>query len=680
MRDPARRIGGILAALVSLGGAAAGTKALSTAYAQARHEELAEAAEGVRVRADDTVKAQLANLEGRAVSASSNPVLRAQLGVVDAATLRDGFSTEPWWEPVRRDFPIYGVAAGTVPEVLVGAEGSGLDFTALIDSARKHQQASSVLAAADTVVIAGAAVAQGSSKGAPFVVVLAKPIDARFLDEVVSRTRGAAILSDGRQLLLSSGPRDQQQRLKAVVAKEGLPLWEGGDWVAAASRLAPHLWLWTYALPRSGGQKAPIELIALWVLAGGAAVLAVAVAFRRPSMPRLPAPRPLVKTEVGRTEPEYAAPTDPGGRPIRSDPHPTSPGTNRTRVRGQPSDPGAGSGEPGPVMRPNHFGRYYLVDRLGEGGMAEVYTAVAFGAENFRRAFVVKLLHSSAQRTVGLVEMFIDEAKLASTLIHSNIIPVYDFGKLGDEYYMAQEYVLGRDLRKLVTVTVGADGKPLSPPLAVHIAREALRALEYAHTRTTDDGRPMGIVHRDVSPNNILVSARGEVKLFDFGIAKAEEGRLHQTQAGVVKGNVQYMSPEQARGEKVDARGDVYSLGLVLYFLLSGRSLYRGENAFALLLQAAQGLTPDLLPLLEKLPAQHAAVLRVALEPDREQRFQSAAAFENALAQLPGGSAGELDGTMQRLFGEELRAEQAKFVTIEPPPEEPPSEDGEEVR
>jgi len=271
--------------------------------------------------------------------------------------------------------------------------------------------------------------------------------------------------------------------------------------------------------------------------------------------------------------------------------------------------------------------------------------------------------------------MFIDEAKLASTLVHGNIIPVYDFGKVGDEYFMAQEYVLGRDLRRLVSTRMKKEEKPLDPRLAVYIIREGLRALEYAHTRLTDDGRPMGIVHRDVSPNNILISARGEVKLLDFGIAKSDEGRLHQTQTGVVKGNVQYMAPEQARGEPVDARADVCSMGLVLYFLLTGRSLYRGDNAYNLLVQAAQGLTQELLPALENVPPDLAAVLRVALEPDREQRFQSAAAFDNALSRSASGAATELAREMQRLFGEELKAEQARFASVQPP-EEPTPEEG----
>ena len=240
---------------------------------------------------------------------------------------------------------------------------------------------------------------------------------------------------------------------------------------------------------------------------------------------------------------------------------------------------------------------------------------------------------------------------------------------------MAQEYVLGRDLRRLVSAATKQDSKPLDPRLAVYVVREALRALEYAHTRQTDDGRAMGIVHRDVSPSNILVSARGEVKLFDFGIAKSAEGRLHQTQTGVVKGNVQYMAPEQARGEAVDARADVCSMGLVLYFLLTGRSLYRGENAYSVLVQAAQGLTQEMVSSLDSVPQPLAHVLRVALEPDREQRFQSAAAFDNALSGMPTGNGTELARLIQRLFGEELRVEQARFASVEPP-EEPPTEEG----
>jgi len=691
MSPASKGLAGTAFAVLLLASAGAGTVALEAAHARERHDRLVEAADVSSSRAQDAVHAQLSAVQGRAVSAASIPVLRAQLGVVDAATLRDGFSTEPWWEPVRRDFTIYGIAAGDAPSLLIGADGTGLDFAPLVRAARKQQQASSVIVSADAAVLAGGAVAEAAGRGTPFVVLLAKPLDGVFLDEVASRARGGALLSDGKRVLLSGGPAPEQERLKQAVGNEGARLFEGEDWVGAAAQLSPGLWLWTYARPRGVGAKTPVDLIALWAIAVLGALVSLVVAFRRGAggpEPEADAVQTEPSAEVGsrnvrsdpgrkivRSDPaRKIVRSDPGQKTPRSDPGQKTPRSDPGRKTAR-TDPGAGC-EAGPVTRPKQFGRYYLVDRLGEGGMAEVYTAVAFGAENFRRTFVIKLLHGNAQRTEGLVEMFIDEAKLASNLIHSNIIPVYDFGKMGDEYFMAQEYVLGRDLRRLTTRRVEVEQKPLGPRLAVYIAREALHALEYAHTRQTDDGRPLGIVHRDVSPNNILVSARGEVKLFDFGIAKSAEGRLHQTQTGVVKGNVQFMSPEQARGEAVDARADVCSMGLVLYFLLAGRSLYQGDSAYAFLMQAATGLSSELLTKLEKLPPPFAAVLRVALERDREQRFQSAAAFENALSQMPTGSGAELAVEMQRLFGDELKAEQARFLSIEPPPDEPP--EGEE--
>ena len=708
MSTTARRVAGVAVAILLLGGAAAAARFLASSRTQARHDQLAEAADSVRSRADDAVKSQLSVLEGRASSAATNPVLRAQLGVVDANTLHDGLSTEPWWEPVRKDFPISGLAASDSPDVTIGEIGD-LNFTPLIKAARAHQKASSLILGESSVVLAGASVVERGHGASPFVVILARPLDAAFLEDVSSRTRGGVLLTDGKKILQESGPSEEQKSLEAAVGKESQTLFEGSDWVAAASQITPKVWLWSYSKARglSGDQTGPEAMIA-WGVAGLGALAALFFGFK-------PGPAPLQEQPVYELQEEEEAGdgrtvvhSNPGSKSspriasspkvrsspkvqsspkvasspkVRSSPKVQSnPQTTGRTSAGKGTNAGGGSAAVKPVNRPKQFGRYYLIDRLGEGGMAEVFTAVAFGAENFRRAFVIKLLHGAAQRTESLVEMFIDEAKLASGLVHSNIIPVYDFGKLGDEYYMAQEYVLGRDLRRLTNAVVKAENRALDPRMAVYIAREALRALEYAHTRTTDDGRSLGIVHRDVSPNNILASARGEVKLFDFGIAKADEGRMHQTQTGVVKGNVQYMSPEQARGESTDARADVYSLGLVLYFLLSGRSLYKGESAYELLIQAAQGLTPELLPRLEKLPPEVANVLRVALEPDREQRFQSAAAFENALAQMPSANAVELAKEMQRLFGEELRAEQAKFASIEPPPpeDEEPEEGSEE--
>ena len=170
------------------------------------------------------------------------------------------------------------------------------------------------------------------------------------------------------------------------------------------------------------------------------------------------------------------------------------------------------------------FGRYRLLERLGEGGMAELYTAVLHGAEGFRRVYVVKRLRPQVARNRAAVEQFIDEAKLGSTLVHSNIVPVFDFGKVGDEYFLAQEYIIGRDVGKVLNRHMETFGRPLTERLvAVHRARGAGGAGLRALTGPTRTGVRIGLVHRDISPGNIMITARGEVKLFDFGIVKGEE-------------------------------------------------------------------------------------------------------------------------------------------------------------
>jgi len=303
-----------------------------------------------------------------------------------------------------------------------------------------------------------------------------------------------------------------------------------------------------------------------------------------------------------------------------------------------------------------------LLDRLGEGGMAEVYTAVTHGAEGFRRTFVVKRLRAEMARNNDVVSAFIDEANLAASLVHTNIVPVFDFGKEGDEYYMAQEYILGRDLGRVNRRALEKEQKPLPLNQVFYVAHETLKALDYAHGKLGPDGKPLGLVHRDVSPNNILVSGRGEVKLFDFGIAKAAN-RITQTQFGMVKGNVRFMSPEQARGEAVDSRSDLFAVGLVIHYALSGDALYTADTAYNLLVKAAQGPGAKELASLRSLPQQAHRVLERALQPRAEDRYQTAAEFAQALAPFIAGAHDALGRTMERLFGEEIRAEEARFAT-----------------
>ncbi len=712
-------VGGAVLALVAGG---LGTLALRSARDGRRAGELARQADAARGQAQDVLKARLADLEGRTGAAASLPVLRAQIGVVDATTLRDGFHSEPWWQSVREAFPVYGVSFGDGLDLLEGASRADFDASALLRAAREKRQASAVLARHEVPLLAGAALID--RPGLKAVLLLGKPIDVALLDEISARVHGAVMLTDGHAPMLAVGRADEREHLRASLGSEGSGLHAGEGWVAAAATLAPGVFLWVHGRGGDEASGVPLDLVGLWAISLAIAGVLLALGFKKapafqtdPDLPPLTmmdeeavssesqtqatnvsSPRPARtgtsnpgKARTGatgggntnpgavRTGPNAAAPrsaTNPGAAAARQGAKPTGTtgpgvtgpqGRRRTGTTG-PEGP-ARTGSSAPVSGgPQRFGRYWLLDRLGEGGMAEVYLALAFGAENFRRTFVLKRLRGDAVKTSALVNMFIDEAKIASTLIHGNIIPVFDFGKEGDEYFIAQEYILGRDLRRVTTRAMEKDGAPLPERLIVFIMREVLRALDYAHSATGEGGRPINLVHRDVSPNNVLVSSRGEVKLFDFGIAKADEGRLTQTQTGVVKGNIRFMSPEQARGETVDLRADLASLGLVLYFALKGETLYEGDTGYVLLMQAAMGLTPETEAKLALLPPALGAIVRKAISP-REERYQDAAEFEQALSTLPSAGGSDLRKMMDRLFGEDLKAEEARLEQIQLPPD-----------
>jgi len=201
-------------------------------------------------------------------------------------------------------------------------------------------------------------------------------------------------------------------------------------------------------------------------------------------------------------------------------------------------------------------------------------------------------------------------------------------------------------------------GRPLSERLVLYIVHEVLEALAYAHNRTDAAGRPIGLVHRDISPGNVMVTARGEVKLFDFGIVKGE-GRVSKTDVGVVKGNVSFMSPEQARGQTVDGRSDLFSLGLVLYYGLTGEQLYPGQSTFDQLMRAATGPKTEQLKLFAELPPASGAIVARVLAVDPAIRYQTAAEFATAVAPHIAGGKAEAAELMQRLFGEDFKRESA---------------------
>jgi len=246
-------------------------------------------------------------------------------------------------------------------------------------------------------------------------------------------------------------------------------------------------------------------------------------------------------------------------------------------------------------------GRYTVVRKLANGGMAEIFLASQQGHEGFQKPVVLKRILGTIYSDPQFRNMLIDEAHISMSLTHSNIVQVLDLGLAGGRYFLVLELVDGWDLGQILQRARGT-GLPLPSELAVFVATEVCRALAYAHAKRGPDGQPLGIVHRDISPNNVLISEHGEVKLADFGIAKAMNKR-EQTGTGVVKGKVSFMSPEQALGRAIDARSDIFSLGTLLYLMLVGIRPFDGSTDLETLLRVQRGdfkapgrVRPDLLP------------------------------------------------------------------------------------
>ncbi len=283
---------------------------------------------------------------------------------------------------------------------------------------------------------------------------------------------------------------------------------------------------------------------------------------------------------------------------------------------------------------PRTFGRFLLFDHIGRGGMADIYLASARTGLGGERLVVVKEILPALSGDDGFARMLSDEAKLAAQLNHANVVQVIDLGRDNGRLYIAMEYVEGFDLNQLLR-RLSKARIPLPAEFAVLVVRETLRALDYAHRAKTPDGRPMEIVHRDVSPSNVLISFEGEVKLCDFGIARAfglaedaqRDSRVAQAR---VAGKSAYMAPEHARGETIDARADIFAAAILLWELCAGRRLYKGSEE-EMLAQACEGAVP---PLPDRgLPNQGdlQAVLDRAFQVDRRSRYQSAADFLIAL-------------------------------------------------
>jgi TonB family protein len=292
-----------------------------------------------------------------------------------------------------------------------------------------------------------------------------------------------------------------------------------------------------------------------------------------------------------------------------------------------------------PVVRPEEagqpgerFGQYTLLERIAVGGMAELYKARMSGVEGFQKTVAIKRILPHLTDNAEFVEMFIDEGKLAAQLNHPNIAHIYDLGKIGRDYYIAMEFVEGRDLRSVLNLA-RRKAMPVPLGLAVLIAARLASALDYAHRKRDFEGREMGLVHRDVSPQNILLTHEGDIKLVDFGIAKAVS-KASQTQIGALKGKLQYMSPEQAWGRAVDPRSDIFSLGSVLFELLTGERLFVGDNEMSVLEAVREGKIRSPRDVNPAVPREVAALVLHALALEPEERFATAGELQHGLEEV----------------------------------------------
>jgi serine/threonine-protein kinase len=302
-------------------------------------------------------------------------------------------------------------------------------------------------------------------------------------------------------------------------------------------------------------------------------------------------------------------------------------------------------------------GKYRLIAELGQGGMATVYLAVALGTSGFRKLAVVKLIRPQYAADPDLIEMFLDEARLCARLNHPNIVQTYDVGIDDGQHLMAMEYLDGVSFNAAIS-RLGRDGTTLNFPIRARVLMEVLEGLQYAHELRDYDGKPLQIVHRDVTPHNIFVTYDGQVKLLDFGIAKAATSSV-QTATGVIKGKLTYMAPEQAFGDPVDARADLYAVGVMLWEALTGRRRFpAGLSDAAMFTRVASGELPET-PNAESLgfPAEIDAIILRSLAPKREDRFQTAgelrAALDGVIAKIPAVSLRDFGQTLARAFSEE---------------------------
>ncbi len=274
--------------------------------------------------------------------------------------------------------------------------------------------------------------------------------------------------------------------------------------------------------------------------------------------------------------------------------------------------------------------RYRVVERLEAGGMAEVFKGESLSVQGFKKQVAIKRVLPHLAQNKNFISMFLDEARLGARLTHANIVTVFDIGAADNTFFIVMEFVDGCNLKTIIE-TYRQAGRRLGVKESLFISMQALNGLSFAHELTDDEGKDLHIVHRDISPPNILLSKRGEVKVTDFGLAKATT-QLEKTDPGVVKGKFSYLSPEAALGQPVDARTDVFALGIVLWEMLAGRRLFLGETDFQTVKLVQQAQIPSLSRINPEVDTELEKVIGGALTQDTKSRYQSAREFQDAVA------------------------------------------------
>jgi serine/threonine protein kinase len=310
----------------------------------------------------------------------------------------------------------------------------------------------------------------------------------------------------------------------------------------------------------------------------------------------------------------------------------------------------------------NVIGKFRLIAELGRGGMSEVYLAIVAGPAGFNKLVVIKLIKAELAEDPDFISMFLEEARLSARLSHPNVVQTNEVGEVGGRYYIAMEYLEGQPYSRILH-RLGRDrGLPLG--MSLRILSDVLAGLQYAHELADFDGSPLGVVHRDVTPHNVFVTYDGQVKVVDFGIAKAMNSS-HETRTGMLKGKVGYMAPEQAKGERVDRRADLFSVGVMLWEAAVGRRLWKGLNEVQILHQLLSGEIPSPRSMRPDISVPLEQLIMKSLDPDREKRHASAVELQTALDELM--DAGSERSTLRetgRLLSSTFEEERRKLKAI----------------